>query len=107
MYKEIGDDIESNKINENNKDNKDSEINVNNKDNIDNEDYKYGNKDNIKNEGFEDKRDYSENCIKESVFIMDNEIENDIRKSRQHNIKANKIITKKKGSCCPFVPFFN
>jgi small GTP-binding protein len=110
MYKEIGDDIESNKINENNKDNKDnkdSEINVNNKDNIDNKDYKYGNKDNIKNEGFEDKRDYSENCIKESVFIMDNEIENDIRKSRQHNIKATKIITKKKGSCCPFVPFFN
>jgi small GTP-binding protein len=107
MYKEIGDDIESNKINENNKDNKDSEINVNNKDNIDNKDYKYGNKDNIKNESFEDKRDYSENCIKESVFIMDNEIENDIRKSRQHNIKATKIITKKKGSCCPFVPFFN
>ena len=107
MYKEIGDDIESNKINENNKDNKDSVINVNNKDNIDNKDYKYGNKDNIKNESFEDKRDYSENCIKESVFIMDNEIENDIRKSRQHNIKATKIITKKKGSCCPFVPFFN
>lgn len=131
IYKEIGEDNESIKVNENNKknkdidtnkDNKDIEVNVNNKGNNDNKlnnkdfiyfnkENKYNNNFNKKNEDFEDKRDYSDNFIREKegypVFMMQDENENNKRKNNQCNLKKEIYVNKKKGSCCPFVNYFN
>jgi len=121
IYKEIVEDDESIKVNENNKDNKDMKVYANNKDNFDNnynnKDYKYNdkenkyhNKDKSNNEDFEDKKDFSENCIKEGipVSIMSNENEqNHIGRRSQHYLNNNKVIKKKRSSCCPFATFYN
>ena len=135
IYKQIGEDNESIKVNENNKENKDIEANENNKDievyinnrgnndnkynKFNNEDYKYNNKENKynnnfnkNNEDFEDKRDYSDNCMKEKEdypsFMMQNENENKIRKNNQYNLKDDIYLKKKKrNGCCPFAEYFN
>lgn len=121
IYKEIVEDNESIKVNENNKDNKDMKVYANNKDYFDNnynnkgykyndKENKYNNKDKSNNEEFEDKKDFSENCIKEGipVFIMGNENEqNHIGRRSQHNLKNDKVIKKKRSSCCPFATYYN